>query len=126
MPSTDAALRMNSAQSAGWVVLTLTVLLIDPYSEWGSIVESSTVIELLFVGRISSVCPPKMVIAVRYNPAGPVEVCWVALVFSRQPPVPMRLEFRSALKRSILRGLLDLANDNAVKILLNVIAKHRL
>jgi hypothetical protein len=29
---------MNSAQSAGWVVLTLTVgLLIDPHSKWGSV-----------------------------------------------------------------------------------------
>jgi hypothetical protein len=40
MPSTDAALRMNSAQSAGCVVLTLTVLLIDAYSKGGSVVES--------------------------------------------------------------------------------------
>jgi hypothetical protein len=38
MPSTDAALRMNSAQSAGCVVFTLTVgLLIDLDSKGGSV-----------------------------------------------------------------------------------------
>jgi hypothetical protein len=115
MPSTDAALRMNSAQSAGCVVFTLTVgLFIDLDSKGGSVVvEASTVIELLFVSRVSSVRPPKMVIAVRYNPASPVEVRWVALVFSRQPSIPMRLEFRRIRKRSIRRGLLDLADDGA-------------
>jgi hypothetical protein len=52
-----------------------------------------------------------MVIAVRYNPASPVEVRLVALVFSRQPPIPMRLEFFRIRERSIRRWLFDLADD---------------
>jgi hypothetical protein len=114
MPSTDAAFRMNSAQSAGCVVFTLTVLFIDSRSKGGSIFfKTSTGIKFLFVGRKSSVRPPEIVIRIRYNPASPVEVRWVALIFSRQPPIPMWLEFRSICKRSILRGLLDLADDGA-------------
>jgi hypothetical protein len=89
-------------------------LLIDLNSKGGSIVvEASTVIQLVFVGRVSSVCPPKMVIAVRYNPTSPVEVRLVALVFSRQPSIPMRLVFFRIRKRSIRRGFLDLAKHNS-------------
>jgi hypothetical protein len=54
------------------------------------------------------------------------EVSPAVFVVAIPPPIPMRLEFFRILKRSIAFGLLDLADNNAVKILLNVVAKHRL
>jgi hypothetical protein len=112
MPSTDAALRMNSAQSAGCVVLTLTVgLLIDPYSEWGSIVENATFFKHVLV-RSLAVISERASIVVRAYFVATLSV-WPPIVQPANPPVPMRLEFFRTLERSILRGLFDLAKNNS-------------